>query len=206
MALYLISPTGKRIIGTAESMLAMYPITVNGRKPDGSIDWDYSGGESEDYLDTATQRTDGRGVGLFEDSKGDLWPEDELRVSNEPVRVAAAPTGAGAATPGQPSNVLAVLREVLQEAEAQLQSWPAGEQGNAAHQALQMNGEKYREAVAIAEAAALFIRRTSETALDFTLRGEAAGDPLKLFIAIGNDAQHVLERDHPTTAPATASK
>jgi hypothetical protein len=75
----LVAPNGNRIVGTAESMLATYEIAVTGTKPDGTIDFEYTG-ESKDYPETAEQRKDTRGRRLFTDTDGVDWPEQKLKI------------------------------------------------------------------------------------------------------------------------------
>lgn len=73
----LIAPNGKRIVGTAESMLVTYGIDVLGRNPDGSINFEHNG-ENKEYDETAEQRTDENGESLFTDEDGVDWPESRL--------------------------------------------------------------------------------------------------------------------------------
>lgn len=75
----LIAPNGHDIVGTCEHIAAMAHIgEVTGRNADGTYEFDYAG-ESEIYWDTQT--TDRfRGRRIFQDSEGNEWPENKLRL------------------------------------------------------------------------------------------------------------------------------
>lgn len=73
---YKVSPTGKRIWATADSLLASAELMWNA---DGT--WEHVG-ESKMHWDTQVQRLNGSGQPLFEDEDGEEWPF-ELLVWND---------------------------------------------------------------------------------------------------------------------------
>lgn len=86
----LYAPSGRKIVGTAESLLATAYTVVVGREPDGSIDFDYEG-ESKMHWDTQETRKDANGENLWTDEDGVDWPESCLSLEGEPLRVPKAP-------------------------------------------------------------------------------------------------------------------
>lgn len=79
----LLSPTGRRIVGTAEQMLTTRGINVTGRNADGSIAFEYND-VHVDHAETETHRTDSRGRLLYTDDEGRDWPEDKIQLVDEP--------------------------------------------------------------------------------------------------------------------------
>ncbi len=60
-------------------MLTCREIVVHGRRPDGTLDFEYdTEAEARDYSETEEQRKDKRGIPLYQDSDGRDWPEDKL--------------------------------------------------------------------------------------------------------------------------------
>ena len=77
------SPTGHRIIGTSDTIPATATIRHDSfiKRPDGSIDFDYSG-ETDVFWDgQETSTRDGKI--LFEDEVGAIWTEDQIVLKDE---------------------------------------------------------------------------------------------------------------------------
>lgn len=87
----LYAPNGKRIVGTADELLATAHVVAHGRNPDGSIAFECEG-ESKIHWDTQTQRIE-RGEPLWTDEDGRDWPQSSLSLEGEPLKPtpAAAP-------------------------------------------------------------------------------------------------------------------
>lgn len=112
----LYTPTGKRIVGTAESMLTMHGIDCFGRNVDGSLVFDYND-KSKDYHDTEEQRRDARGERLFQAEDGTDWPESALHLEGEepkPWGVTITPTNKQRAERGR--KALSHYAELLGDA------------------------------------------------------------------------------------------
>lgn len=67
-----------RVVGTSETVLAMYPIGVV-RGDDGAWSWDYTGGESRIYDECSEQRVEG-GQPVFQDENGEDVLESNVGV------------------------------------------------------------------------------------------------------------------------------
>lgn len=78
----LRAPNGCPIVGTVETLLAMYPVEV-WREPDGSVHYEYTGGPSKVYDECAeVMKREPVGGGpaetVFQDEDGDEWLESQL--------------------------------------------------------------------------------------------------------------------------------
>lgn len=78
MSKWYLSPTGARIVGTAETVLVMY--TIEGINDDGTPDYG-DAADSTVYWETAEQKTNADGKPLYQDADGEEWTFDQLTLA-----------------------------------------------------------------------------------------------------------------------------
>jgi hypothetical protein len=68
------SPTGKRIVGTSETLLGT--ARISSFNDDGTFEYS---GVTEDYPESSETKTNDKGEIIFVDEAGDEWPASKLR-------------------------------------------------------------------------------------------------------------------------------